>query len=383
MTTTRNRILFLTTGLNRGGAEMQVFHLAKGLRARGWQAEVVSLLPGGALAGEFRNAGVPVHDLAMSRGLADPRALLRLRKIVRAFGPHMVHAHMTHANLLARLTRLICPMPALITTVHNMTEGRRWTGIAYRLSDRLSDLTTIVCQAAADRYVQAGSVPADRLKVVVNGLPVEQFRPNAAARAALRERLGIENEFVWLAVGRFEPPKDYANLMQAIARMPAKNGVFLVAGDGPLRFDIERLAAELCIRDRVRLLGIREDIAQLMAAADAYVMSSAWEGLPMVLLEASASGLPIVATHVGGNAEVVREGLSGYLVPASDPAALAAALLRMQQDPSPLRIAMGSVGREFVIKHYSLSSVLDQWASVYQEFLPKPVALVLARGAAS
>lgn len=378
-----NRVLFLATGLNCGGAETQVVHLAKGLLARGWQVEVTSLLRDGALGELLREAGIPVHELGMRRAKPNPRAILRLRKIILAFHPDIVHSHMVHANLLTRVTRLVCPMPALVTTAHSMIEGGRRTEIAYRLTDCLGDLTTTVSRAAAERHVRVGSVPEKRLKVVVNGLPLDQFRPDPQIRAAVRQQLGVQDEFVWLAVGRFEAPKDYPNLINAISRVSSQRDLFLIAGDGPLRSEIETLAAVANISHRIRFLGIRKDISDLMAAADGYVMSSAWEGLPMVLLEAAGSSLPIVTTNVGGNCEIVCDGISGFLVPPSDATALSDALLRMERQSPLARAAMGSSGREFVIEHYSLSSVLDQWEFIYRSLMKNSSQLAYAQRGAS
>lgn len=381
MTTAANRVLFLSTGLNRGGAETQVFHLATGLRARGWETEVVSMLTGGTMADRFREAGIPLHELGICRGVPDPRAILRLRRIIRSFRPDVVHSHMVHANLLARVTRLVCPMPALVATAHNIIEGGRWTEIAYRLTDSLGDLTTIICNAAAQRCVRVNSVPEKRLKVVVNGFPVEQFRPDPHSRVITRQQLDVQDRFVWLAVGRFEPQKDYHNLVNAVTRFPSQRSLFLIAGDGPLRPEIEKLATEENVLHRFRFLGTRKDVPALMAAADGFVMSSAWEGLPMVLLEAAGSGLPIVATNVGGNGEIVSDNSSGYLVPPSNPTALAEALQKVEDASPSLRSAMGAVGRASVIEKYSLLSVLDQWESIYRSFMKKPLGLVRAHGA--
>jgi glycosyltransferase involved in cell wall biosynthesis len=331
----------------------------------------------------LREAGIPVNELGMRRGKPDPRAIPRLRRIIHRFRPDIVHSHMVHANLLARLTRLVCPMPALVTTAHSMIEGGRWIEIAYRLTDCLGDLTTTISRAAATRHVRVGSVPEKRLKVVVNGLPLEQFRPDPQIRAAVRQELGIQDEFVWLAVGRFEAPKDYPNLINAISRTLPQRGLFVIAGDGPLRSEIETLAAERNVSHRIRFLGIRKDIPDLMAAADGYVMSSAWEGLPMVLLEAAGSGLPIVTTNVGGNCEIVRDGISGFLVPPSDATALSEALRRMERQSSLARAAMGSSGREFVTKNFSLSSVLDEWESIYRSLMKNSTQLAYAQGGAS
>lgn len=376
---TNRRLLFLCTGLNRGGAEMQVFHLAKGLRARGWNAQVLSMLSGGTMADQFREAGIPLHELQMRRGIPDPRAILRLRRAICLLRPDVVHSHMVHANLLARITRIICRMPVLVSTAHSVTEGGRWTEIAYRVTDPMSDLTTIVCNAGAERYVQVGCVPAARLRVVGNGLPVELFRQGVQLRTVTRKQLGMQDEFVWLAVGRFERPKDYFNLINAVKRIGSQHSRFVIAGDGPLRAQTEALAKQLGVANRVRFLGMRKDVPALMTAADGYVMSSAWEGLPMVLLEAAASGLPIVATDVGANREVVRHDISGALVPPSDPAALASALQRLEQLPAETRKAMGMAGRDLVIRNYSLSSVLDQWESIYRSFIQKQHHLALTR----
>lgn len=365
------RVLFLATGLNRGGAETQVFHLATGLRDRGWQVMVVSMLSGGSMADRFREAEIPLRELGIRRGVPDPRAVVRLRKVIRSFRPAVVHSHMVHANLLARVTRLVCPMPTLLGTAHNVIEGGRWTEIAYRLTDSFGDLTTIICDAGAQRCARVNSVPKHRLKVVANGFPIGQFQPDRHARANSRQQLGIEDEFVWLAVGRFEAQKDYRNLVDAVPRLTSEQSLFVIAGDGPLRTEIEKMAIAHNVSHRFRFLGLRDDVPALMSAADGFVMSSAWEGLPMVLLEAAGSGLPVVATNVGGNSEIVRAQVSGYLVPPSDSTALASAMQEMEDTPALLRAEMGAAGRAFVIEKYSLSSVLDEWESIYQSLAHK------------
>ena len=151
--------------------------------------------------------------------------------------------------------------------------------------------------------------------VVPNGIPVDQFQLGSEIRQRIRNELEVEDKFVWLAVGRLEAPKDYPNLLHAMHAFSTPRNILLIAGDGPSRASMEQLASTLGISSEVRFLGTRTDVPRLMAAADAYVMASAWEGLPMGLLEASASALPIVATDVGGNHEIVRDRISGELWP--------------------------------------------------------------------
>jgi glycosyltransferase involved in cell wall biosynthesis len=134
---------------------------------------------------------------------------------------------------------------------------------------------------------------------------------------------------------------------------------------------MEQLASDLGVTERVKFLGTRRDIPALMDAADAYVMSSAWEGLPMVLLEAAASGLPIVATDVGGNSEVVIDGKTGFLVPPKDPDALAQAMLRLMGLPPEEHRRMGAVARQHIEANYSLDHVVDQWEALYTELLER------------
>ncbi|RKO68138.1 glycosyltransferase [Desulfofundulus salinus] len=131
------------------------------------------------------------------------------------------------------------------------------------------------------------------------------------------------------------------------------------------------MAHSLGLTERVRFLGVRRDIPELMSSADAYVMSSAWEGLPMVLLEAAACELPVVSTDAGGNSEIVLDGVSGYIVPPRDPQALAAAMLKMMSLPEEERRAMGRAGRAHIEANYSLDHVVDQWEKLYRDLLLK------------
>lgn len=176
-----------------------------------------------------------------------------------------------------------------------------------------------------------------------------------------------------MLIGRFEAAKDYPNMLQAFRTVAAKrpDTVLLLVGQGSLLEVTKKLADELGLEDKVHFLGVRRDIPELMNVADAYVMSSAWEGLPMVLLEAGACGLPIVATGVGGNAEVVLNDKTGYIVPPRNTEALAAAMAKLMALPEAERKMMGQAGRAHVETNYSLDRVVDQWEALYRELLQR------------
>jgi glycosyltransferase involved in cell wall biosynthesis len=366
----RLRVLFVTTSLMRGGAETQVFLLAKGLALRGHGVGVVSLREPEAYVGELVDLGVTVDSLAMRSGVADPRALLRLARVVHREHPQVVHGHMIHANLLARLARPLAWSPVLVSTAHNLIEGGRARDLAYRLTDPLTTLTTNVAQAAVDRFVRVGAVPARRIRRMPNGLDVDAFVVDPAARAQTRDLLGVGDEFLWLTVGRLDPQKDYAVLLEAVANLPRPGRTVLIAGDGPLRGALEAEANRRGLMDgTVRFLGARSDVPNLMAAADAFVLSSAWEGLPMVLLEAAASSLPAVVTDVGGNAEVVVHERTGVVLPAHDPEALSSAMRRLEATPPAERAAWGHAARAHVEQHFHIDRVIDGWEALYLELL--------------
>jgi len=357
-----------------GGADSLLLRAAQELRARRHEVLIVSLTPLGPMGLQARSAGITTESLEMRRGVPDPRGLVRLIRLVRTWRPNVIHSHMVHANLMARALRLFVPIPALVSTIHNIHEaGPVWMA-GYRLTNRLVDQMTIISQTAADRFVRDRIVPKALLRVVPNGIDVDQFRDMpAGARESVRCSLGLDRDFVWLAVGRFEIQKDYPVMLRAFARVHAAlpTAVLLLAGRGSLQAETEALARELGLGASVRFLGVRNDIPELLNAADGYVMSSAWEGMPMVLLEATAAGLPIVATRVGGNQEVVCEGESGFLVPPRDADALALAMLRLMQVPEAVRREMGVRGREHVQSHYGLKRTVTCWESLYHEVLAR------------
>jgi glycosyltransferase involved in cell wall biosynthesis len=234
------------------------------------------------------------------------------------------------------------------------------------------DRVTIVSDVAADRYVRDGLIPRALLRIIPNGVDVEAFQNvPAKTRAVLRDGLGLGDAFVWLAVGRFEAPKDYPTMLEGFARVRAQhsNTVLLVVGTGLLEQETALAARRLGLADAVRFLGTRRDIPELMSAADAYLMSSAWEGLPVVLLEAAAAALPIVTTAVGGTREVVLDRESGLLVPPRDPEGLAAAMRAIMELPHAQRNAMGERGRRHVRDRFGMVKIAADWEALYRELL--------------
>lgn len=367
------RVVLLSTNLACGGAEAQVAQLATGLRRSGWDVNVISMLPPSAFEEELADAGVPVFSLRMRPGSASVAGFLRLASILRKLRPQILHCHMFHANLLGRMARLICPLPVVISTAHSILESSRQSGEArgrerlYRMTDRLSNATVAVCEAGSKRYAKAGIAPERKLRVIPNGVDTKRFQPDAEAREETRHQLGAGHEFVWLAAGRLHWKKDYPTMLRAFASHQL--GLLLIAGEGPEEPALRALAAEL--NANVRFLGLRADVPELMNAANGFVLSSTVEGLPLALLEAASSGVPCVATDVGGVAEIVLDGQTGFLVPPGDPAALGAAMCKVRCMTPQVRRQMGQAAREHAIEHFDMATVVARWERLYEELLGK------------
>jgi glycosyltransferase involved in cell wall biosynthesis len=378
------RIVMLTTSLAPGGAEAQVFRLSLELKRRGWDLAVVSLLPPASYADALEAAGVPVFSLGMRPGIPDLRGLLRLASALKRLRPQVLHSHMFHANLLARIVRLLCPAPVVISTLHSAAESPRSAAFPggdaripagmsssrdflYRLTDPLADAVAAVSRAAADRHASCRAVRPSKLRVIPNAVDTSVFRPDPNRRERTRGELGFESEFLWLAAGRLMWKKDYPTLLRAFSSL--KGSTLLIAGAGPREAELKSLAAELDLNARVRFLGQVDDMPALMNAADALAMSSLVEGLPVALLEAAASGLPAVATDAGGVREILGKDEAGLVVPPNDPPALAAAMERLEALPADARERMSRAARAIAVDRFDPSVVVALWEALYRDLL--------------
>jgi len=352
-----------------GGAERQVLNQAKGLHRRGWGVTVVALAgTGGDAARELQRDGIGYLSLEMRKGLADPRGWLRLLFWLRRNRPDLVQAHLPHAAWMARLSRLLAPVPVVVDTIHSASTGGRARRLGYRLTRNLPDFVVAVSHAVAESHLSAGMVNPQRLTLIPNGVDVTPYCPDRQQREILRSDLGFGNEFVWLAAGRLEPVKDYPTTLKAFARL---NGpvCLAIAGAGPKQQELKLLAERLGIAARVRFLGFQPDVRRWMQAADGFILTSLWEGLPMAVLEAAACQLPQVATRVSGTQEAIVEGVTGLLAAPGDDRGLAEAMEWLMAMPSRERRLMGVCGRQRVMEQFSLEGSLNRQEELYTNLL--------------
>lgn len=320
---------------------------------------------------ELSELGIELFTLNMKKGIPDPRAISKLKQIIKKFKPDIVHSHMIHANILARVTRVFVKIPVLISTAHSNNEGGKTRMLLYRATDSLCEITTNVSQDAVESYIQKKACPANKIMFVPNGINLKKFNKNESYYLDIRRELDLEGKFIWLAVGRLVEVKDYHTMVTAFTEIVKNdnNCRLLIVGEGILRATLEAYVHSLHMENYIKFLGIRKDIPRLMNASDSFVISSIWEGMPMVLLEASASELPMVATDVGGNGEVIEDGVSGYLARPMDAQDLAKTMRKMMSLSKENRNEMGRKGREFVLAKYDINAIVLRWESIYGNLL--------------
>lgn len=368
----RLRIAFVVNDMGYGGAELQVAELAERMARRGHDVLVVVLARFLDFEDRLRAAGVRTAALGMEYGRPSARGAWRLGRVLREHRVDVVHAHLLGASVMARFARILAPFPCLVSTAHSPFERSAARYALLGLTDPLTDVWTNVCSEGVATFVRKGATRAHKAQLTPNGIDVERFRPAPDRRAELRSKYGMTDRFVWLAVGSFRTEqKDYGTMADAVALLEPSGLDYeiWIAGTGSLLEEKRRMIIDRGLEHRMRLLGLRDDVGDLMLAADGFLMSSAWEAFPIVLLEASASAMPIVTTDVGDNAAIVEHDVTGLVTPPKDPRALAAAMERIQRLGHHARAELGRRGRARVEERFEIERVVDDWIAMYRRVL--------------
>ncbi|BBT22108.1 glycosyltransferase [Aeromonas caviae] len=361
------KITLIITGLGMGGAERQVCDLADQFSAKGHEVLLIAMT--GEALNRPQSAKIEVVELGMVKTpIGFIKAYWQARQLIKQFKPDVVHSHMVHANLFSRLLRLSVRIPKLICTAHNTSEGGRGRMLAYRITDKLCDISTNVSQEAVDAFFAQGAVAKGRMLAMHNGIDTERFTFDINHRIRLRTELNISEEIpLLLAVGRLNVAKDYPNLLLAFHHIIKAGSLahLVIIGVGDEETKLIKMVAELGLCKRVYFLGLRHDVHEWMSAADLFVLSSAWEGFGLVVAEAMACERVVVATDCGGVKEVLGD--CGMLVPPKNSAALAVALAEALALPPEQGLAQGRLARQRIVLHYSLTAQAEQWLQLYQQ----------------
>ncbi len=381
---TKVRVLHVITRLIIGGAQENTMLTAALLDPTRYTVEVISgpqTGPEGSLIPEVRARGIQLTILPSLvreiRPLKDLAAFAGLARLIRRRRYDIVHTHSSKAGILGRWAARLAGIPIIVHTVHGWAHHDRQRPLVrriYVLLERITQRVTDRLVAVSPRNIEKGLADAiaapEKYVTIRSGIELDRFRVPARPREAVRAELGIPQGAVVVGtVTRLSPQKAPLDFVAAAAQVAAqrRDAHFVIVGDGPLRAEVEAQVSALGLARRVRLTGLRRDVPDLLHSFDIFALTSLWEGLPRVLPQAMAAGLPIVATAVDGNAEAVTDGENGFLTPAGDPPAMAAALLRLLESPA-LREDMGRVGQTMVEEFGAVKMVQDI-AALYEALL--------------
>jgi glycosyltransferase involved in cell wall biosynthesis len=377
------RIAYVIGELGTGGAEYQLFELVRGLDRARFAPTVFALATGGYWAERIGALGVPVVELP-SRHSMELGRLRRLRRHLRELAPHVLHTVLWSGNAYGRLAALGLDIPVVITAERNVIRRPGWQRLVERLLDATTDRYLVNSAAIVEELTTRGGLPRAKMDVVHNGIDLATVPPFDPDRSRARAALGFDPARRLVAqVGRLEPQKDYPTYLAAAARVAARvpDVDFLVVGDGRLRAELEREAARLGVAERVRFTGVRHDVPALLGAVDVLALTSRWEGLPNVVIEAMASGAVAVATDVGGALELVVPDETGIVVPVGRPDVVADGIAGLLDDSARAR-RMALAARRRIEERFTVAAMVARTTAVYDACLRAAGAAVPAAHAA-
>jgi sugar transferase (PEP-CTERM/EpsH1 system associated) len=363
-------LLHLIQGLEIGGLEIMVINLLERIDRSQYRPSICCYDSLGSLSQGLPEKGIGVHLLKRKPGI-DYFYPFKLARYLKKSKIKILHLHNPTALFYGTLAGKIARTPCIIYTEH----GRDFSSsikvrIANRLLCKMVDKIVVVAECGKKYLVEHEGVNEKKIVKIYNGIDSKKFGIRQEV-TLIRRELGItDDQSVIGIVARLDPIKNHACLIKAMKTVAARlpRTVLLIIGDGPLRSELESMREDLGLQNHIKFLGARSDIGELLSVLDVFVLSSFSEGLSLTLIEACAAAKPIVATDVGGNAEIVKHECNGLLVPSDQPEALAKAILEILANKEKARV-MGEKGRKKFEEEFTLDGMVRKYENLYESFL--------------
>ena len=363
-------VLYINYSMEMGGIETLIIELAKNIKQRAARPEVLVFHGGGILEDSLEQNGIKVHIIDKKEGF-DVSIVPKLLRIIKECSIRIIHTNNYGAWIYGLIAAKIYKKVCHVHTEHSNITGLKRKSIENILG-RMTDEVVAVSHQVKTELLRNWNKKKS-INVIHNGVDVAKFAPNQIKRKQVRREYGINDDTFFIGiVARLVLVKDHKTLFKAIKLLSSKypNTHLFVIGDGDLRGELETERAHMGLTGIISFLGEIQDVHEILQALDVFVLSSLNEGLSVTLLEAMSVGLPIVATNVGGNPEVVEEGVSGFLVPSRNPELLANAIEKLLVNKA-LREKMSINARKRAVHHFSLKSMLDSYDRLYLDCLTR------------
>jgi glycosyltransferase involved in cell wall biosynthesis len=359
------KVLHIINSLDCGGLEKFAIDLSLELNKRGHQAEILCLQQGGDLKAVAEQNHLRVTALDKKQG-TDFNLIGKMAGFVKKNRFDIVHTHNMGPLIYGTIACRLASNTHLINTRHGR-ETKTANPIIWALNQKI----VAISSDAAEQMLKCNKINKDKVSIIPNGTDLKTFdiKVSDEEKLSIKKSLGLNHDTLILGnIGRLAKEKDQGSLIKAVKKMVSKKNKIelIMVGDGPLKKELMELAKELNVLESVKFLGYRNDIAKLLSIIDVFVLSSFTEGISLTLLEAMAAGKPIVATKVGGNPEVVDDGVTGILVPCGFPERIESAVMRFYANRS-LIAQFGEAGRKRAYEFFSLENMTNQYEKLYNE----------------
>ena len=366
----RIKIVHLITSLEVGGAQHGLLLGLPRFDADRYEHVICSIMARMQMAPLFRQAGIEVHTLGLRQKTDLLAVTLRLRSLLKRLRPDILHTYLLHGNVLGRIVGRLVGVHGIIGSERTIGQAGRWGRLATRLTNPLTDAVEVNSETGARAIERDLGVPPGKIEVVRSGIDLNAYG-GMSKRTEIRSGLALtDHHHLVLYVGRLRPVKgvEYGIRAFAAARDQHANMHMALAGEGEQLGYLQNLANELGISEHISFLGVRNDLPELLSAADSVLMPSLAEGFPRTAIEAMAAGRPVIATRVGGTPEAIVDGETGILVPPMDVNAMVSALSRLVGDPN-LQAQLGTNGRKRAEQNYSVDNYVTRLDGLYRQML--------------
>lgn len=361
------KVMYLNHCMAMGGIETMIVGFVNSLPREKFSPSIAVFEGGGILEEMIKQKLTPVHHLNKKDGI-DFKMVFRLRKLIKTEKVNVIHSNNFASWLYGVMATLFINGVKVVHTEHSTVRGhkkRRY--VLEKVLAKFTHQVVAVSEKVKSNLVDLCSIPPDKVEVIQNGINVDKFRREESARQQIRNEIGVScNTVVFGTVGRLVPVKDHKTLIEAYSILVQKvpDSCLLIVGGGPLHQQNEKLVSDLGLSENVMLMGERYDIPAVLSAMDVYVVSSLNEGMSISVLEAMSTSLPIIATNVGGNPEIVHDGKNGLLVASGKPQQLANKMIQYASDIE-LLAAHGLNSRQFVEETYSDLAMISRYQELY------------------